>query len=655
MLQLRLCTVLVTKLVFSTSIVHAEPIAKPTAATKALYNRFCLPCHGSAGDGAGPAAPWLWPRPRDFTKAEYKWRSTPSGAPPTLNDLELAIRYGIPGTSMHPFGDNLTSEQITDLAQLLRTFAPSQFQNQPQPIPLGAAPSVTPELISTGKRFYHKFGCVQCHGKTGKGDGPSAKKLRDTTGLPAPPYDLTAQPMRRPHPPNQSQDNRLQDIYKSLVTGLAGTPMPSYQSISSADLWALAAYVDTFRSSISVTANRIQVHPIAAQLDRQDKTTEAGYWPGSGDPAEQQVFGHVLPLHDSPPKHLSPAQRSLSAKQCARCHAKQFREWRTSLHAKAASPGTIAQLLRVKRREATVESCQRCHAPLAEQLPVLRSAHLGKNSTLRDYKPNPAFEPNLRAQGINCAGCHLRKWNRLGPPMPPHSKLLPLPGYPRTELAIYERSDFCLPCHQLSPRNALKGKPLLNTYREWLEGPYMRRGIQCQHCHMSNREHTWKGIHDPETFRQGINVQLSSHRKNTSVRVVVTVANVGAGHFLPTTPTPAVWIRLQLLNHKKKPIRNARIEKRIGRHLLFSDGFQEVEDTRIAPGESIQVSKSWNSRDAKFARVTVRVFPDDYYEGFYKQRLQRKLDADVKRLFEIALKRAQKSRYTAFDKTIPLR
>ncbi|MFQ5772303.1 MAG: c-type cytochrome, partial [bacterium] len=47
-----------------------------------VYNRACVACHGKSGDGNGPAAKYLDPRPRDFTAGTYKFRSTPSGELP---------------------------------------------------------------------------------------------------------------------------------------------------------------------------------------------------------------------------------------------------------------------------------------------------------------------------------------------------------------------------------------------------------------------------------------------------------------------------------------------------------------------------------------------------------------------------------------------
>ena len=49
------------------------PASRPSAqgdanAGKAVYEHKCLLCHGEKGDGKGPAAEHLLPRPRDFTR-----------------------------------------------------------------------------------------------------------------------------------------------------------------------------------------------------------------------------------------------------------------------------------------------------------------------------------------------------------------------------------------------------------------------------------------------------------------------------------------------------------------------------------------------------------------------------------------------------------
>ncbi|MBL4633515.1 MAG: hypothetical protein JKY56_06575 [Kofleriaceae bacterium] len=206
----------------------------------------------------------------------------------------------------------------------------------------------------------------------------------------------------------------------------------------------------------------------------------------------------------------------------------------------------------------------------------------------------------------------------------------------------------------------LAGKPLLNTYKEWLEGPYMRRGVQCQHCHMPDREHSWKGIHDPETFRQGITVSTITGRgKGGTVSVRVRVKNTGAGHYLPTTPTPAAWVSITLVDKRGAAIEGAHSEKRIGRHIAYKKGWQEIEDTRIPPGEHLELASAWkNGRVAKatHARVEIRVEPDEYYERFYRRLLRNKsLPANEAAMLREALKRTRDSQYSAQVELIRIR
>jgi mono/diheme cytochrome c family protein len=77
-----------------------------------LYMRHCLHCHGVAGDGNGPTAQYLNPRPRDYRRGLFKFTSTPVGVKATRADLKRTLQEGIPGTSMPSF--LLLSDQETD-------------------------------------------------------------------------------------------------------------------------------------------------------------------------------------------------------------------------------------------------------------------------------------------------------------------------------------------------------------------------------------------------------------------------------------------------------------------------------------------------------------------------------------------------------------
>lgn len=77
-----------------------------------LYRKHCLHCHGVTGDGAGPTADFLYPRPRDYRKGVYKFTSTTAGAKPTRDDLWRTVNYGIHGTSMPGFEALMTPSEI---------------------------------------------------------------------------------------------------------------------------------------------------------------------------------------------------------------------------------------------------------------------------------------------------------------------------------------------------------------------------------------------------------------------------------------------------------------------------------------------------------------------------------------------------------------
>jgi mono/diheme cytochrome c family protein len=600
----------------------------------ALYDRLCLPCHGSLGDGRGPAAPYTRGRPRDLMQGSYAWRSTPLGLPPTDDDLRTVIRHGAPGTSMPGF--DLPPGEIDQLVAIVKSFAPGTFA--PGAIASAAAPSTAatvalgpppPPDRKRGAELWARHGCTSCHGQTGAADAQAAKAMARA------PYDLTREPLHRPRATDDPAARRHAAAL-SIATGL-GT-MPGYAgTLADAEIWALADHVVALgpaggANAAAASADRSALDAAAITADRAARVV-VGRWPGQGAPDEAALFGGPVPPQGPPPARLAPAQASLDPQQCARCHAKQVREWTPSVHGRAASPGFAAQSFALPPDE--LASCLGCHAPLAEQRP----------------------EGPLRQTGVSCAGCHVRGWTRRGPPRPSPS-LLPLPGYPLATLEIYERGDFCLPCHQLPPRTAVNGKPLLNTYKEWLEGPYMRRGIQCQHCHMPNREHTFLGVHDPDTFRQGIALTATARAADGVVTVVAELANVGAGHSLPTTPTPAAWLSIQLFDRGGREIHGASARLRIGRD-IYHDGtrWHERADTRIPPGGRRTMARAWQAgrtAETAIARVTVEVHPDDYYERLYERRLTEKLPPAQRALYVEALARARRAHYLALQRDVPI-
>jgi cytochrome c oxidase cbb3-type subunit 2 len=226
----------------TTSIALAEP-AEPVAAARGAkaFAKYCISCHGTQGDGRGPSADWLDPRPRNFTSGTFKFRSTASGELPTDADLERSIERGLNHTNM-PTWRALTALERRDLVQFVKTFS-ARFASEPQgkPIVIPPSPPTTPALLLQGKAVWAKMQCATCHGDGGKGDGSSAPTLRDDWGYPILPRDFTSGPLKVGDAP--------EDLYKTFITGLNGSPMPSFveAGLTPDDAWALVAYVRSLR------------------------------------------------------------------------------------------------------------------------------------------------------------------------------------------------------------------------------------------------------------------------------------------------------------------------------------------------------------------------------------------------------------------------
>src|ERR1017187_5731240 len=105
---------------------------------KALYQRYCVFCHGKYGDGSGESAPYLDPKPRDFTKAVFKCRSTPSGSLPLDSDLYDTISRGVHASGMPSWKPLLRQERV-DLVAYIKTFS-SAFQEEKPGVPVPIPP-----------------------------------------------------------------------------------------------------------------------------------------------------------------------------------------------------------------------------------------------------------------------------------------------------------------------------------------------------------------------------------------------------------------------------------------------------------------------------------------------------------------------------------
>ena len=233
------------------AVLSASPTVRlsgqDTTAGKKVYEKWCTGCHGDTGAGDGPAAVHMLPRPRNFTGAVYKIRTTASGQLPTDADLMRAIDEGLPGSAMPAWKGRLSDAERRDVMAYLKTFS-SFFADTSQHVAalkFSSAPAggTDPSALKEGRRFYEdSIHCNKCHGDQGRGDGPSAPTLKDDAGFPIYAADLHENWRFR-------GGGTVEDIYHRLRTGLDGTPMPSFSDLieqkflTDAQLWRLAQYV----------------------------------------------------------------------------------------------------------------------------------------------------------------------------------------------------------------------------------------------------------------------------------------------------------------------------------------------------------------------------------------------------------------------------
>jgi DMSO reductase family type II enzyme heme b subunit len=215
------------------------------AAGKALYLEKCSQCHGEAGDGKGPGAEFFRPLPRDFTSGAFKIRTTGSGELPTDEDLKAVIRRGMPHTGM-PAWPQFSDAQVADLVYYIKTFNPdfADTANLTAPMERKPAPAFSAGSAARGRKVFEESKCMDCHGRLGRGDGESAPTLEDDWGHRIRPADLTKRWTFRGGPARE-------DIYRTFMTGLNGTPMPSYASSieKEEDRWALVDYVHSLSAA----------------------------------------------------------------------------------------------------------------------------------------------------------------------------------------------------------------------------------------------------------------------------------------------------------------------------------------------------------------------------------------------------------------------
>ncbi len=269
-----------------------EEILKRRAGMKGkeLYEFRCSACHGVNGAGDGPAADRLYPKPRDFTTALFKYKTSPGKMMPRDEDLFHTIKFGLNGTVMPAWKSLLSDDQIKSLIPVIKGFdtfgawapkdAPDsafdpdtgKYSGKPitvtEKIDTSHQVPYSPESIAKGKAAYHnKNTCSACHGQDGRGNITSGKRLKDDWGNRIWPRDQTeAWTWRVTNVPGdtpEARDETIRNIFTRLSVGIPGTPMPEHtKTVSEENRWHIANYVYSLRTTRTQLSSKSVVRGI---------------------------------------------------------------------------------------------------------------------------------------------------------------------------------------------------------------------------------------------------------------------------------------------------------------------------------------------------------------------------------------------------------
>ncbi len=226
-----------------------------------VYREYCVGCHGEAGDGGGPAARFLDPKPRDFTKGLFKFAGVASGDLPGDEDLMRTLVHGLPGSSM-PSWRLLSDQERRAVVAYIKTFS-SVWSERSAGTPIamsddpfaGGRPDKVRTAIDRGRAVYHVMAtCWQCHpayatkeevGAMATAEGKAvtmrdgaerAVEVADSWGGKILPTDFPSNRLK--------SGSSVQDLYRTIASGVGGTAMPTWKGgLPENDLWALSYYV----------------------------------------------------------------------------------------------------------------------------------------------------------------------------------------------------------------------------------------------------------------------------------------------------------------------------------------------------------------------------------------------------------------------------
>jgi len=336
-----------------------------------------------------------------------------------------------------------------------------------------------------------------------------------------------------------------------------------------------------------------------------------------------------------------------SPEVCSGCHADAYNQWNGSMHSHAwTDPVYRAALDMVsKASNGKVDKfCMGCHTPIGV--------------VTQEASPSGKGMSEVANRGVQCEVCHNISRSSgisngayvLTPKL--HGRPLKFgpfkdstsPYHDTAYSKLHTQSEFCGQCHDVShPFNRVA---LERTYTEWRDSNYAGQGVQCQDCHMKpvrgrasplgkERErvftHYFVGgnvlvtkllgsdghaARAEEMLKSAATVKIiapASLGRARSNDIRIRVANVGAGHKLPTgfPEGREMWLDFKAIDGRGKQL------YRLG---AIVDGVTEkgTKSFKVLLGDAKGNIVDANILDADRILLDTRIEPHGYRDVEYR-------------------------------------
>jgi len=285
------------------------------------------------------------------------------------------------------------------------------------------------------------------------------------------------------------------------------------------------------------------------------------------------------------PVEIPAGLTGIRATDCGVCHQEIYQEWKTSIHAQA----WLDPYYQVDRAfEGDPPVCDHCHLQLEPQRDYLITGFHDRGRLYPIKTPNPGFDPELQAEGVTCAVCHLREGKIIGP-FETDSVVHPV----KVDRSFLSGMSPCYICHVVSGERwdtfyrfppcgtvaeiAARGNPpdCVSCHMPAVTRPVVKGGVPRR-----GGRHSFQGGHSPVKVESALAVRYQQKDTGGKITFTFELTNVGAYHHLPTgTPDRHLTLELRLLDRLDREI-DRRTFKMI-RRVLWRPFIMDLWDTRL--------------------------------------------------------------------------